>query len=203
MTSNNKWLRGLFFTLFTGVLIWLGLTMYVQMPNGHYIASFGPDTAPQRALILYDADPFDNLDQQLSTAFASGLTNRGWNATVSTVKAIRKEPLFDYDLYVFCANTYNGEPDWTISHYLRSEIDLSGKAVVGICVGAGATARAQRTLECKINKAGGFLLDARSFSLARPNDSDDQSKLQLEAARTQVMEWAAELVAQQLVAVDE
>ena len=202
MPGRKKWQSRLFIAGIVIALIWLGLTIYVQLPNGEYQETFGSENAPQHALILYDADPFYNFDQQISTAFAEGLAEQAWQATVSTIKSIREHEHADYDLYVFCANTYNWEPDWTMSHYLRTEIDLNNRAVVAITVGAGSTARAQRSLDYKIEKAGGLLVDSRTFWLARSNGENEQSKSNMEVARDQCRSWARSIAFQGFANLD-
>ena len=121
-------------------------------------------------LIVYDPDPFYNLDEQVCRAFGQALADKGMQVTVATVQAVRELPEQVPDSYVFCANTYNWAPDRAVRTYIEQQRNLSGKPVVAITVGGGGTGNAQQVLEELILAHKATLLGSRSLWLMKPND---------------------------------
>ena len=87
--------------------IWTLLTMWAESPGPSRSWKLGNPAAKKRALIVYDPDPFYNLDEQVSRSFGQALADNGMQVTVASVRAVGKSPEQLIDLYVFCANTYN------------------------------------------------------------------------------------------------
>ena len=129
--------------LITGIFIfvWGVLTLIVEKKGAANRTMFGAEKNVGTALIVYDPDPFYNLDEQVCNSFAQGLAEKSWKAEVITVAALEKLDINSFDLYVFCTNTYNWAPDRAISNYIKKSNDLQGKHVVAITLGSGSTAR--------------------------------------------------------------
>ncbi len=89
---------------------------------------------------------------------------------MATVKAVGDSPDQPIDLYVFCANTYNWAPDWSVSDFIRNEGRLEGKPVVAITVGSGDTRGTQKALKKLLLERKAALLDSRPLWLLKPND---------------------------------
>jgi len=153
------------------LILWLILTVWVQYAGGEKAAIVGNEDAAKRALIVYNPDPFYNLDEQVCKSFAEGLVGHGFTTKVATVKAAQNDTE-DYDLYVFCANTYNWSPDWLIQRFIKKHPNLEVKNAVAITLGSGSTKRAKRLLETALCNRDVVLLDSREYWLNRPNDEN-------------------------------
>ena len=145
------------------------LTLLVQIYGPEKSFQFGERIATQNALVVYHPDLFYNLDEQICKGFAEGLARQNWLVDVATVKAAKKMEV-EYDLYVFCANTYNWAPDWAISNFIKSHPNLEAKPAVAITLGSGSTGRAKRLLESQIKAKKAKLIDSQTYWLMRPND---------------------------------
>jgi len=151
-------------------LIWVALTFVVesQGPNKANV-NYGKGD-PATALVLYDPDPFYNLDEQVCHAFAKGFASGDWSVEVATLSSIDEYSVPSYDLYAICANTYNFAPDLAILEFIRQREDLVDKPVVAITLGSGSTERAQIILENKLKDKGARVVFSEAFWLMRPND---------------------------------
>ena len=175
------------------LLIWIATTIWAQAEGTAKIEIIGNEKSSKKALIVYDPDPFYNLDQQVCESFANTLKDYDWRVTVGTVKAIKKTNISSYDLYVFCANTYNWDPDWSVSRYIQRSKDLYKKNVVAITLGAGSTERSQKSLEVLIKGKSVKLLGSKSFWLLKPNDETRTDVSNIKIVNEQVGKWALEL----------
>jgi hypothetical protein len=150
-------------------IIWLGLTVFAQFTGGEKTNTFGDKGANQNALVVYNPDPFYNLDEQVSNAFAERLAEHQWLVKVATVTSAKKlEEAFD--LYIFVANTYNWAPDWGVNGFIKNYETLDGKTAVAITLGSGSTTRSKRLLEATIQSKNAYLLESENYWLLRPND---------------------------------
>jgi hypothetical protein len=176
----RKGLR-IFLKVLIGIaVLWIGLTIWVQLAGKERIEVIGATDAPHKALIVYNADPIYNLDEQVCRSFATGLSRSGFTCTIATVK--RAPDTEEYDLYVFCANTYNWAPDWQLRRFIRNYPGLMGKNVVAITLGSGSTKRAKRILEQTIKARDAILLDSKTYWLLRPNEENQSGNKNTEVA---------------------
>lgn len=150
---------------------WTLLTFWVEYAGKQKLEVIGSDGSTKKALIVYNPDPLYNLDEQVCKGFAAGLTAQGISATIATVKMAKKDRT-DYDLYVFCANTYNWAPDWQTVKLIKQIPHLDNKNVVAITLGSGSTARAKRKLEEAISARNANLMGSKTYWLLRPNDEN-------------------------------
>ncbi|WP_405207983.1 hypothetical protein [Aquimarina sp. LLG6339-5] len=99
--------------------IWMTLSIVVRKKGAKRISFIGSSTNEYKALIIYDPDPIYNLDEKISRSFAKGLAENGWLSTLSTVTSTSEiKEKEQFDLYVFCSNTYNWAPDKAIKEYI-------------------------------------------------------------------------------------
>ena len=175
------------------LLIWIIITIWAQAEGPEKAKYFGSTESAKKALIVYDPDPFYNFDEQVCGTFGQTLAKNGWFATVATVKSAREMDISSFDLYVFCANTYNWDPDWSIDRFILRNGDLYRKNVVAITLGAGSTERSKQTLEFLIKGKGSILLDSKSFWLYKPNDESRKNESNVEVAHELVRKWVVEL----------
>ena len=162
----NKTLIGLLVLL----AIWAFLTLWVERKGKSKTWETGDPATLQKILIVYDPDPFYNLDQQVCAGFGKAFEDGGWHITFATVAAAHKMATDSFTLYVFCANTYNWSPDWAITSYINENVVIKERNVVALTVGGGSTTRAKRIFENVIKESGGILLDSKEYWLWRPND---------------------------------
>lgn len=164
------------------LVIWSLLTLIAERKGTENITIIGEPTSEQKALILYDPDPFYNLDEQISKSFAEGLAENGWLSKVITVSAASGLNNEQFNLYVFCANTYNWSPDWAISNFIKNSTNLKGKNVIAITLGSGSTGRSQRILETQIKQKEAILLASKVYWLMKPNDESRAKESNVEVA---------------------
>jgi len=114
---------------------WTALTLYVEKKGPAKQWTFGDDHE-KTALIVYDPDPFYNLDEQVCFAFGEALAKDRMKVTVATVAAAEEFETESYDILVYCANTYNWRPDWAITNFIKEHKVKQKTPVVAITLGA-------------------------------------------------------------------
>lgn len=149
---------------------WAVLTLIVEKKGSVSTIIIGSSKNHQKALILYDPDPFYNLDEQICKSFAQGLAEKGWVSKIATIAATDNLSNEQFDLYVFCANTYNWAPDWALSNFIKNHQGLKEKKVVALTLGSGSTKRSKRILENLIKQKEAMLVSSKVFWLLKPND---------------------------------
>jgi len=157
--------------LFIGIILfWMVLTIWANNSGNDRALSLGSETSTYTALIVYNPDPIYNLDEQVCHAFAEGLKETGFYSQLASLDYEGIDTKQDYDLIVFCANTYNWAPDWKTTKFIANYPDLANQNVVALTLGSGSTARAKRLLEKAINKRNANLIESKEFWLMKPND---------------------------------
>jgi hypothetical protein len=186
MKTIVKWIVAVLF-------IWIVLTVWVEKEGPPDKWNMGNLNASKKALILYDPDPFYNLDQQICESIGSVLSNHDYNVTIATVSGIKDTKTNDYQLYVFCANTYNWQPDWAICKAI-SKMTIADKETIAITVGAGSTKHSQKVFEKLIKSKKANLLDSKSFWIWKPNDEARTKQSNVKMAVQISKEWATKIV---------
>lgn len=151
------------------LLFWLALTVWANYSGTQQTLTLGSQTARRKALILYNPDPIYNLDEQVCRRVAKGLNRHDFFSKIATINRARGDRQA-YDLYVFCANTYNWAPDWPTETFIRTHENLAGRKVVAITLGSGSTQRSTRKLEELLRLKNANLLVSKTYWLLRPND---------------------------------
>jgi hypothetical protein len=191
----SRFLRRLSIVIATILIGWTLLTLWVEREGNPVMEILGaPDHHPH-ALIVYDPDPFYNLDYRVCRTFGQVLADSGWAVTIATVAAARNHRLPPPHVFIFCANTYNWAPDRAVSQYIRRDAPIAGKNTVAITIGSGSTERSKRLMEEQIRARNGRLIASRSFWLLRPNDETRLEEPNMEVACAQIRVWAQELTA--------
>lgn len=185
-----KFLKRMWYTVLSILAIWLILTIWVNTKGKARVANYGNPASATQVIIVYDPDPFYNLDEQVCKAFAGELASDSTGVTVATVAAAEQRSDTIFSLYVFCANTYNWQPDRAISNYIKTRKHLDNKPVVAITLGAGSTAGSQKELELLIHQKKARLVDSGHFWLMRPNDETRTNEKNVSVAISNVRTWA-------------
>ena len=188
----NRSLRNTGLVLLGIFAVWTALTFWVEYSGIEKVVFEGKDDASKKALIVYNPDPIYKLDEQVCISFAKGLSAHDFRVKIATVEGAKKDTV-PYDLYVFCANTYNWAPDWLIKNYIQGHSDLSQQNVVAITLGSGSTSRPKRILEEAINSKGANLLDSRTYWLLRPNDEERMEEKNVEVAKDLAFKFGHEI----------
>lgn len=192
--KKRKFLKYLSVTLILVLMGWAILTIYVQKvgPSKQWILG---DPGGKKALIVYDPDPFYNLDEQVCLSFGKALAEHKMNVTVATVAAADSVEQSTYDVLVYCANTYNWRPDRAIRSYIETrQPSKANVPVVAITLGAGSTEASQRNFEKTIANAGGKILESYSLWLWRPNDEKKRVKPNVAVAVAMAHDWGNQIV---------
>lgn len=187
MKKTIKWGISLLF-------ICLILTVWVEKEGPYDKWNMGNIYATKKALILYDPDPFYNLDQQVCESIASVLADNDYNVTIATVAAVNDIKTTDYQLYVFCANTYNWKPDWAITRAIEQQLTITDKNVIAVTVGAGSTEYSQKSFEKLIKAKKANLLDSKSFWIWKPNDETRTKESNVKVAVDISSLWVSKII---------
>lgn len=150
--------------------VWIVLTFWAESKGERKSWELGSKASNKKVLIVFDPDPFYNLDEQVCQSFGQALADNGLYVRIATVKAAKEFANQPFNLYMFCSNTYNWNPDWAVSDFIKEQVALEGKPVVAITLGSGSTSNSQKALEDLIIKKKGNLIDSRSLWLLKPND---------------------------------
>jgi hypothetical protein len=191
--KKRKIVRYLITTLITIALGWTALTIYVERtgPAKQWILG---DPDGKKVLIVYDPDPFYNLDEQICKSFGKALAEHELNVKVATVAAADSIEQTSYDVLIYCANTYNWRPDWSITQYIaRHQSQHSGKPIVAITLGAGSTEASRKFFEKTIADSGGKLIESYSLWLWRPNDKKKLEEPNVEVAVSIAYDWGKQI----------
>jgi hypothetical protein len=175
-------------------VLWMILTLWAERQGPKRFQKLGTDNNSLKAVIIYDPDPFYNLDQQVCEAFAKVLADSGWSVSISTVAATKQFSDSGVGFYVFCANTYNWAPDWAITRYIKNHSALANKKVVAITLGGGTTARSQKLFENIIKSKEANLIDSKNFWLWRPNDESRMKDKNTQVVVDMVKQWATKII---------
>lgn len=173
--------------------VWTLLTVWAERAGPKRRWQLGSLTAKKRALIVYDPDPFYDLDEQVSRSFGQALADGGMRVTVATIAAASDAANQSFDLYVFCANTYNFRPDWAVRDFIQKQENLAGKSVVAITLGSGTTGASQEALETLIHDKKANLLDSRSLWLFKPNDESRTEESNVAVTVSMAYSWGEEI----------
>lgn len=190
----RKWFIRLVITAAMLSLGWMLLSFWANAKGRAAEWTIGEPGAAKHALIIFDPDPFYNFDEQVCKAFAKGLAQHGFSSRICTVA--KAEPLYapTYDLYVFCANTYNGHPDAAVSYYIQQQIGLQDQKTVSITLGGGYTERSQEMFNRLLSYKNVHLIESFRYWLWRPND-ENRSKERNVAVAVSMAEAAGAAVA--------
>lgn len=166
----RKWFIRLVITMAALSFIWMLFSFWANAKGKAAEWTIGDTKAAKHALIIFDPDPFFNFDEQVCKAFAKGLAKHGFSSRICTVA--KADPLYTptYDLYVFCANTYNWHPDAAISYYIQQQIVLQNQNTVAITLGGGYTERSQEMLERLLSYKNVKLLQSLQYWVWLTND---------------------------------
>lgn len=167
---------------------WLFLTLWAERPGPKRSFQSGPAISSNRMLIVYDPDPFYNLDEKICESVGKMFADKNWNVKTATVLGADAEDT-SYDLYVFCANTYNWSPDWEVTRLIE-RMQLDNKNVIAITVGGGSTQRSKREFERIIEKKKAILIASKTFWLWRPNDKSRMKEPNVRVAIDMAGAWA-------------
>ena len=192
----KKLLRVTGFTVLAIGVAWTALTVWAERAGPKRSWQLGNPAAKKWALIVYDPDPFYNLDEQVCRSFGQALADNWMQVTVATVSAVGKSPEQPVDLYVFCANTYNWRPDWSVSNFIQKQVNLDGKPVVAMTVGSGGTEGAQKALKKLLLDRKANLLDSRPLWLMKPNDDSRSQESNVAVAVSMAYAWGGEIAQQ-------
>jgi|APTNR8051073442_1049403.scaffolds.fasta_scaffold00744_23 flavorubredoxin len=183
----KKYIRRIIYTISIISIVWIGLTLWVQLSNSDDEIIIGGTGGEPTVLIAYNPDPIYNLDEQLCVAFANGLATNGIKTRIITTD--NTPPNIEYDIFVFCANTYNWAPDWGITSFINDIPSLDNKNCINITVGSGSTSRARQLLDESVVTRGANLMDSREFWLLKPNDDNRMEESNIDVAVDMAYNW--------------
>ena len=104
-------------------------------------------TDEKKVLIIFDPDPFYNLDEQICLSFGQALAEKNMAIKIVTVAAADHVDQNNYDALIYCANTYNWRPDWSITSYIRTHPPKTNQSIMATTIGAGSTESSQKFLK--------------------------------------------------------
>jgi hypothetical protein len=72
------------------IIGWTGVTVYVERTGPAKLWTFESANSKKAALVIFDPDPFYNLDEHVCISFGKALAEGEINAQVATVAAAEK-----------------------------------------------------------------------------------------------------------------
>jgi hypothetical protein len=180
--------EGTIWTLATIAIGWTCLTLYAESNGPSKEWNLGNDEG-KKVLVVFDPDPFYNLDEQVCLSFAKALSEQGISVKVVTVAGAVELDQTQYAAVVYCANTYNWRPDWSITSYIKDHPPRPNQGIVAITLGAGSTESAKKNFENLINENGGKLVSSYSSWLWRPNDETRMKENNVVVATSMAYTW--------------
>jgi hypothetical protein len=183
----------LYVALSVVMLGWVIITLYAEKSGPSRRWSLGTSSG-KKALIVFDPDPFYNLDEQICLSFGRALAEQDLNVTIATVAATDSVGQNSYDVLVYCANTYNWRPDWSIMSYIKEhQASTSSVPIVAITLGAGSTEASQKHFEKIIVNNGGKILESYSLWLWRPNNEQKIREPNVDVAVAMAYDWGSQI----------
>ncbi|HKK89739.1 MAG TPA: hypothetical protein VJ917_12880 [Saprospiraceae bacterium] len=178
-------------------VIWYLLTLYVQRPGQAFSKDLSKKSAEKKALLVFDPDPFFNLDEIVCTSFAHALNEFNFNAHLRSPSSVNTSLLEGIDLLVLCSNTYNWAPDNGIRSFWENYPNPEGQKTVLITLGGGSTARSRRLMEKAIVLKNADLIGSEEFWAWKPNDEERMDEKNIDVAREMAYEWASTVLDKQ------
>lgn len=166
----KKWIKVVLFIFAIIAIVWTGMTIWVEIAGKQQKVQYKLIYVKEKALIVYNPDPIYNLDEQVCKAIADELKDHKINATVVTNKRINEVSDQDFDIFFFCANTYNFAPDRGIRSAIKKIKRQPSTPTVAITLGAGTTRGAQKRFERFLAKHDYNVVESETYWLLRPND---------------------------------
>jgi len=168
------------------------LTIWVELqgPARHW--TNGEKDSPIHVAIIFDPDPLYDLDEQVCFSLGRALAERNIYVDIFTVAAADSISA-QIDAFIICANTYNWQPDWAITNFIKDCPSIRNQKIFAITLGSGSTATAKRKLESLVKRQEGDLVESRSLWLMRPNDESKMSKSNVLVANEMAYQWGIEL----------
>jgi hypothetical protein len=189
--KTKRRLRYLIVSLSLVALVWTMLTIFVELRGPAKEWELGND-GRHEVLIVFDPDPFYNLDEKVCRSFANGLIQTGLSVKVATVAAAEDLDTNEFQTFIYCANTYNWRPDWAVTGFIKKN-KSKNKQAVNITLGAGSTESSQRYLDELVTDSGFTLLNSYSLWLWRPNDESRPEQPNVEMAESMAYKWGIEI----------
>jgi hypothetical protein len=192
--KKRIFLRYLLATLILVIIGWAALTIYVEIAGPSKQWRLQGENAKNTALVVFDPDPFYNLDEQICISFGEALKESGFNVYVATVVGAEQFKSSEFDVIIYCANTYNWRPDWSITSFIKDNKKfLTDKNCVAITLGAGSTETSQKYFEEVIENNGGKLIASYSLWLWRPNDETKMEQPNVDVAVDMAHTWGKQI----------
>lgn len=190
--KTKKRLRYFVVALSVVAVVWTILTIYVELSGPAKEWELGNDER-QDVLIVFDPDPFYNLDEKVCRSFANGLIQSGLSVKIATVAAAEELDTKEFNAFIYCANTYNWRPDWAVTGFIKKNDAAINKYAVNITLGAGSTESSQRFLDELVKDSGSTLVNSYSLWLWRPNDESKPEQPNVEMAESMAYKWGIEI----------
>lgn len=176
-------------------IFWLLLTLWVQYFGKQEKVNILSKNATHSALIVYSPDPIYDLDKQVAKSIANGLASKHFNVNIRTNKRV-ENALTDYDLVVLISNTYNWEPDWGISRFVKYNQWPDSLNVAAITLGSGSTKKSHEIFTNRVKATGSNLLSDSNWWLLRPNDDNRTNEKNVDVAKHQAALYGIKLAEQ-------
>ena len=161
-----------FLVIFAFFIAVAGLQVSINRETISTLELFNPAGSAGTAFIVYHPG-LSNLQAELSSAFAKGLTEKGWRVERSTTSQAAPTDLANYDLLVLGVHTYWWAPDGPTIRYLQRLSNLHKKPTVALLSALGASGRSERLTRARIEAVNGKVIHVMPFWVMRPNDEND------------------------------
>lgn len=177
--------------IFLNILFaWLVITLLTQYTGDKLQNHSKPD---KDIILVYNPDPFYNLDEQVCNSFKKGLESQNLLSQITTTDNFNLNK--KYEFYLFCVNTYNWAPDWKSSKLIK-KLELENVKVGAIVLGGGSTKRANRKLKGLLQNKSANILGMKEIWLLKPNNENNPNGDNIKEANDAAASFGAEIGAQ-------
>jgi hypothetical protein len=171
---QKSWKKILLITLLAIIILSGSLLIYASFGmNNDVITQLkiqNPDGS-KTALVLYHPG-LSSFSQDVSYAFAEGLTFNKWRVEITTPSVEAPTDLSNYDLLVVSSNTYGFNPDAPTTRHLERIGDLKGIETVVINLGVGSAEKSQEIFENLVELNNGTIIESLLLYSIAPNEGD-------------------------------
>lgn len=173
--------------------LWVFASAWVDVEGSHIEEKYTAENEKLNALIVFNSDPIYNLDEQVCRAFAEEFKKHGISSTLVTNTEIYPYVNNEFDVFVFCANTYNFSPDNGVKRAIKLIKNIENVPAVAITLGTGGTKSSKKKFEYFLECRNVDLIGSKSYWLKKQNDASNTTQNNVTNAVNMAKKWASEI----------
>jgi hypothetical protein len=177
---QKKWKKILLIILLTFIIISSLLLVYASFVMNNDVISELVIKNPQgsKTALLFYHPGLSSFSNDVSYAFAEGLTSNNWRVEIATPSNNAPTKLSEYGLLIIVSNTYGFKPDSPTTRQLDRIGNLDGIQTVLLTLGAGSASESKQSLESMVEAQNGTIIRSLLVYSLAPNE-ENKSPIEL------------------------